>query len=61
VSRIADSCGYGVPLLTYEAQRPHNVLSASKRLRTGGPEAIAEYIADRNARSIDGLPAIDPR
>jgi hypothetical protein len=61
VSRIADSCGYGVPLMTYEGERPHNTLSAQKRLRTGGPEAIAEYIAERNARSIDGIAAIDPR
>jgi hypothetical protein len=60
VTRIADSCGYGVPLMAYEAERPHNALSARKRLRTGGPEAIAGYIAERNARSIDGLPAVDP-
>jgi pyridoxamine 5'-phosphate oxidase-like protein len=60
VTRIADSCGYGVPLMTYEGERPHNELSARKRLRTGGPEAIADYIAERNARSIDGLAAVDP-
>jgi hypothetical protein len=60
VTRIADSCGYGVPLMAYEGERPHNALSARKRLRTGGAEAIAGYIAERNARSIDGLPAVDP-
>jgi hypothetical protein len=60
VTRIADSCGYGVPLMAYEGERPHNTLSARKRLRTGGAEAIADYIAARNARSIDGLPAVDP-
>jgi hypothetical protein len=60
VTRIADSCGYGVPLMGYEGGRPHNTLSAQKRLRTGGPAAIAAYIAERNARSIDGLAAIDP-
>jgi hypothetical protein len=60
VTRIADSCGYGVPLMAYEGERPHNTLSARKRLRTGGSEAIADYIAERNARSIDGLPAVDP-
>jgi hypothetical protein len=60
VSRIADSCGYGVPLLEYEGERPHNTLSARKRLRTGGPDAIGTYIAQRNASSLDGLPAIDP-
>ena len=60
VTRIADSCGYGVPLMAYEGERPHNTLSARKRLRTGGPEAIAAYIAERNATSIDGLAAVDP-
>ena len=60
ITRIADSCGYGVPLMAYEGERPHNTLSARKRLRTGGPEAIAAYIAERNATSIDGLAAVDP-
>jgi hypothetical protein len=60
VSRIADSCGYGVPLMAHEAHRPHSTLSAEKRLRAGGPEAISDYIAERNAVSIDGLAAIDP-
>lgn len=60
VSRIADSCGYGVPLMALEGQRPHGVLSAEKRLRAGGPDAIGDYIAERNASSIDGLAAIDP-
>ncbi len=60
VTRIADSCGYGVPLMGYEGERPHNTLSARKRLRTGGTAAIADYIAERNARSIDGLAAVDP-
>jgi hypothetical protein len=60
VTRIADSCGYGVPLMTYDGERPHNTLSAQKRLRSGGPAAIAEYIAERNATSIDGLAAVDP-
>jgi hypothetical protein len=60
VTRIADSCGYGVPLMELEGRRPHSKLSAEKRLRTGGPDAIGDYIAERNARSIDGLAAVDP-
>ncbi len=60
VTRIADSCGYGVPLMELEGRRPHGTLSAEKRLRAGGPDAIADYIAERNASSIDGLAAIDP-
>jgi predicted pyridoxine 5'-phosphate oxidase superfamily flavin-nucleotide-binding protein len=61
VSRIADSCGYGVPLMELEGHRPHSALSAEKRLRTGGPDAIGDYIAERNAISIDGLAAVDPQ
>ena len=59
ITRIADSCGYGVPLMTYEGERPHHTLSAQKRPRTGGPAAIEDYIAERNAASIDGLAAVD--
>ena len=59
VSRIADACGFGVPLMALEGQRPHAPLWAQKKLRTGGEQAIADYIHGRNAVSIDGLPAID--
>lgn len=60
VSRIADSCGYGVPLMTLDGLRPHAPLWAEKKLRTGGVAKIEEYVADKNALSIDGLPAITP-
>ena len=59
VSRISDSCGYGVPLMNYEGQRPHSALSAAKRLRTKGPERYLEFVEERNARSVDGLPALE--
>jgi len=59
VERIADSCGYGVPLLSYEGEREHSGLWAQKRLRTGGEEAFAAYRAQHNTASIDGLPALD--
>ncbi|HEY3018605.1 MAG TPA: pyridoxamine 5'-phosphate oxidase family protein [Solirubrobacteraceae bacterium] len=58
VTRIADSCGYGVPLMAYEGERPHQALWADKKLRTGGPDALERYKADKNACSIDGLPAL---
>lgn len=57
VSRIADSCGYGVPLMAMEGLRPHAPLWAQKKLRTGGSGAIDDYVAERNELSIDGLPA----
>jgi hypothetical protein len=59
VSRIADSCGYGVPLMSMEGLRPHAPLWAEKKLRTGGADAIDAYVAERNELSIDGLPAVD--
>jgi hypothetical protein len=58
VTRIADSCGYGVPLLAYEGERPHSDLSTAKRLRVHGPDAMREYEAKHNRVSIDGLPAL---
>jgi hypothetical protein len=59
VTRVADSCGYGVPLMRYEGEREHQRLSSEKRLRTKGPDAFRHYQAEHNATSIDGLPAVD--
>ena len=59
--RIADSCGYGVPLLSYEGTRPHMEAWAAKKLRSGGAEALLEYQREKNSDSIDGLPALELR
>ena len=59
VERVSDSCGYGVPLMAYEGERPHQDAWTAKKLRVGGPDALAEYQAEKNAVSIDGLPAVD--
>jgi hypothetical protein len=59
VERVADSCGYGVPLMRYEGGRSQQLAWIENKLRTGGPDALAEYVADRNATSIDGLPAFE--
>ncbi|HWG08234.1 MAG TPA: pyridoxamine 5'-phosphate oxidase family protein [Solirubrobacteraceae bacterium] len=59
VERVADSCGYGVPLMSYEGERPHADAWASKKLRVGGPSALLDYQREKNARSIDGLPAVE--
>ena len=61
VERIADACGYGVPLMDYAGERPHAGKWAAKKLRVGGEEAIEDYMAEKNAESIDGLPAFDMR
>jgi hypothetical protein len=60
VTRIADSCGYGVPLMTYEGERPHHDKWASKKLRVGGPEALVDYQREYNSESLDGLPGVEP-
>ena len=59
VTRIADSCGYGVPLLSYEGEREHAVKWAEKKLRVGGEAAIRAYERKHNTASLDGLPALD--
>jgi Pyridoxamine 5'-phosphate oxidase len=59
VDRIADSCGYGVPLMAYEGLRPHQDAWAAKKIRVGGEEALLDYQREKNSSSIDGLPALD--
>jgi pyridoxamine 5'-phosphate oxidase-like protein len=58
VQRIADSCGFGVPLMTYEGERPQSLAWAETKLAKGGPRALDDYVAEHNAVSIDGLPAL---
>jgi len=59
LERIADSCGYGVPLMTFSGHREHMELWAAKKLRVGGPDALLDYQREMNTVSIDGLPAVD--
>jgi hypothetical protein len=59
VERIADSCGYGVPVMRYEGTRPQYEAWAESQVRRGGTEAMDAYMARHNATSIDGLPALD--
>jgi hypothetical protein len=60
LERIADSCGYGVPLMSFEDHRPHMDLWAAKKVRVGGADALLDYQREHNSVSIDGLPAVDP-
>jgi hypothetical protein len=55
ISRIADSCGYAVPLLKYEGDRDQ--LSAWARKQ--GPERLEKYRLEKNQESIDGLPGLE--
>ncbi len=54
VHRVSDSCGYAVPLMTYEGDR--DLLVRAHERRTG--EDLAAYRRTRNGSSIDGLPAL---
>jgi hypothetical protein len=60
VERIADSCGYGVPLLRYEGERSQLAAWSDNRLRKGGPDAILRYQQEHNLASVDELPGLDP-
>ena len=61
VTRIADSCGYAVPLMSLDGHREHHALTASKRIRTMGLGGYEEFQRERGASSLDGLPALPPR
>jgi Pyridoxamine 5'-phosphate oxidase len=54
VTRVSDSCGYGVPTMAYVEDRAVLDLSAEKR----GEEGLVAYRRDRNATSLDGLPGL---
>jgi Pyridoxamine 5'-phosphate oxidase len=55
VHRIADACGYAVPVMEVAEER--EVLTRWAEKKT--PEGLEAYRAEKNAASIDGLPAID--
>ena len=60
VTRIADSCGFTVPLMAYRGERSQLLDTAQAWVAKGGPEAIRDYCDINNARSIDGLTALEP-
>ena len=53
--RVSDSCGYGVPLMTFEGHRPTMDQWSNRKGRDG----IRQYWAEKNAASIDGIDGID--
>jgi hypothetical protein len=54
IERIADSCGYGVPLYEYAGERTQLVAWAERK----GTDGVAAYQAQKNRQSIDGLPGL---
>jgi hypothetical protein len=54
VTRIADSCGFAVPLYEYKGHRNHLLAWAEQK----GPAGLEAYHREKNAQSIDGLPGL---
>lgn len=54
VWRISTSCGFSVPLMDFREDRE----TLDKWALAKGPEALTDYRTQKNARSIDGLPAL---
>lgn len=54
VTRIADACGFGVPL--YEHKGPRDQLARWAERK--GEEGLIEYKRAKNSTSIDGLPGL---
>ena len=52
IDRIATSCGFGIPVYELKGERDQLQRWAISKGETG----IDEYLAERNAASIDGLP-----
>jgi len=55
VDRVQTSCGYAVPFLAYQGERPTLQQWAARR----DADELTAYRAEKNAVSIDGLPAFD--
>ena len=56
IDRVQTSCGYSIPFMEYWDERPTLQQWATRK----GDDGLREYWADKNAESIDGLPALEP-
>jgi Pyridoxamine 5'-phosphate oxidase len=56
VNRVADSCGYGVPVMEFNSHRSKMEEWADRKRADG----IRAYWGEKNAESIDGLVAVPP-
>ena len=52
IDLVQTSCGYGIPLYTYEQERDIHFKWAEKQ----GAEGLEAYIQTKNRESLDGLP-----
>lgn len=55
VTRVSDSCGFAVPFYDYRGERD----TLDRWAESKGADQLDEYRRTRNARSLDGLPAVD--
>lgn len=55
LDRVADACGYAVPLYEFRGERTQLDDWAESK----GPDGLRAYRAEKNAESIDGLPGLD--
>ena len=57
VERVAESCGFGVPVYDFVKDRDGMRKWSEKK----GAEGIRAYVAEKNAASIDGIPGLNAR
>jgi len=57
IDRVQTSCGYSIPFMDYREERPTLQQWATRK----GDDGLAEYWAEKNTQSIDGLAALDRR
>ena len=54
VTRVSDSCGFGVPLYEFRSQRTET----AEYIRRNGVDYVRNYFGEMNGESIDGLPGL---
>ena len=54
VTRVADSCGFGVPLMKFEGERSQLNAWAERK----GVEGLKQYRREKNRMSLDGLSTV---
>lgn len=55
IDRVQTSCGYSVPLMDYREERPTLQQWAARK----SDDELAAYWDEKNATSIDGIPALE--
>jgi hypothetical protein len=54
VERIAESCGFGVPLYEHKGERDQMTAWCQRK----GSQGVLDYQREKNSKSLDGLPAL---